>query len=158
VPPALSLLSRVLRGPVPLLVLFLVGCGGPPVTAPTPHSAESVGGAELGDTIRLARGQGVVVDGGGLSLRFDGVVADDRCPEEVTCVWAGNARIRLGARSHSADETLVPVDTHPLLAHTTPIGDYLVTLEGLEPHPVQSREPDFDRYVAILRVERAAAH
>ena len=75
--------------------------------------------------------------------------------ESVVEAEPGDA-IRLGARSHSADETLVPVDTHPLLAHTTPIGDYLVTREGLEPHPVQSCEPDFDRYVAILRVERMA--
>ena len=42
-------------------------------------------------------GDTVTIDGEALSLTYDRLLEDSRCPEDVQCVWAGNARIALTA-------------------------------------------------------------
>ena len=37
----------------------------------------------------------VLIEEAGLNLSFEAVTNDSRCPEGVTCVWGGNAKIAL---------------------------------------------------------------
>ncbi len=47
--------------------------------------------------IRIPMGETVVVQG--VSLSFVEVLEDSRCPEDVTCVWAGRARIAVTVKA-----------------------------------------------------------
>ena len=47
--------------------------------------------------IRIPIGESVVVQG--VSLSFVEVLEDSRCPEDVTCVWAGRARIAVRVKA-----------------------------------------------------------
>tara|TARA_B100001146_G_scaffold221995_1_gene233537 strand:- start:28603 stop:28968 length:366 start_codon:yes stop_codon:yes gene_type:complete len=47
--------------------------------------------------IRIPIGETVVVQG--VSLSFVEVLEDSRCPEDVTCVWAGRARIAVRVKA-----------------------------------------------------------
>lgn len=40
-------------------------------------------------------GETVSVDGEGLTITYDSLLEDSRCPEDVQCIWAGNGRILL---------------------------------------------------------------
>jgi len=67
------------------LVVFLViaamasGCGG--------GSADVQ--ARLDEEFSLSVGQRASIEGEGLSIRFEEVIEDSRCPKDVVCVWAG---------------------------------------------------------------------
>lgn len=61
------------------LALPLSGCGGSP--APVE--------AMLGQEFSLAIGQQALITGENLRIRFEAVVGDSRCPQDVTCPWAG---------------------------------------------------------------------
>ena len=38
-------------------------------------------------------GETVSIDGENLSVTYDRLLEDSRCPEDVQCIWAGNGRI-----------------------------------------------------------------
>jgi hypothetical protein len=61
------------------LVLPPAGCGG------SPGPVE----AALGRDFSLAVGQQASITGESLGIRFEAVVGDSRCPQDVTCPWAG---------------------------------------------------------------------
>lgn len=53
----------------------------------------------------LTAGQAIHIADSGWTLAFEGVLHDSRCPVDVTCVWAGEARVQFRAasvRKHSA--------------------------------------------------------
>ena len=45
--------------------------------------------ASLGEEFTLAIGQTASISGENLTIKFLDVTEDSRCPEDVTCVWAG---------------------------------------------------------------------
>ncbi len=47
--------------------------------------------AGLGEKFTLAIGQSASIKGEGIKVRFIEVVGDSRCPQDVTCIWAGEA-------------------------------------------------------------------
>jgi hypothetical protein len=56
-------------------------------------SCGSAKGVALGEPFQLAYGGEVEIEG--VTVRFAEIVAESRCPRSVTCVWAGDAEIRL---------------------------------------------------------------
>ena len=85
----------MLRSLILAPALFLAaasGCSGAKTAAPP-----DVGAAATGEPFVLAQGEAVEV--AGHALRFLDVVEDSRCPEGVTCVWEGRAKVRLSASS-----------------------------------------------------------
>ncbi|HYJ45315.1 MAG TPA: hypothetical protein VEV81_01790 [Pyrinomonadaceae bacterium] len=63
--------------------------------AVTARPAGVVDGPALNQNFDLRVGQTVSIEGTRLKVGFQSVVEDSRCPEDVTCVWAGNAKISL---------------------------------------------------------------
>jgi hypothetical protein len=51
--------------------------------------------AALSQEFDIKVGEEVLVERAGLRVRFEAVTNDSRCPEGVTCVWGGNAKIAL---------------------------------------------------------------
>ena len=47
--------------------------------------------ANLGEQFTLPIGQTVDIVGQNLSIKFDAVIGDSRCPVGAECVWAGEA-------------------------------------------------------------------
>ncbi len=56
---------------------------------------ESVNAPKIG--INIAMGETVVVKG--VSIKFIEVVEDSRCPTDVTCIWAGRAKVKVTVTS-----------------------------------------------------------
>ena len=70
-------------------VLILAACATPPAPA----------SAKLGEQISLAIGQSATVSGEGLTVSFDDLTADSRCPDGAKCIWAGQAVCELKVTS-----------------------------------------------------------
>src|SRR5215212_4403564 len=53
----------------------------------------------LGMPIQLAPGQSAVFAAEKLEVQFTRIASDSRCPNDVTCVWAGEVLVQLAIRS-----------------------------------------------------------
>jgi hypothetical protein len=93
------------------------------------------------------------------SLLFKEVISDSRCPENVTCIWAGEAKIllevfengvRLGEKILIVQPTTV--ETIPLEFFKRKDG-YLLTAFNLQPLPQQCATKSPKNYSLELRVE-----
>lgn len=82
-----------------LSLLLLFGA-----TAAMAHPVRKANHPALNQSFELKVGQSATVPGLP-KITFKGVTEDSRCPEDVTCVWAGNAKVLLwikrGGGAHS---------------------------------------------------------
>lgn len=89
----------------------------------------------------------------GLRIKFLEMVEDSRCPTDVNCVWAGNAKIRIQVRdSHGSPKTLELNST--LNPQVVNYGRYEMRLSGLTPRPTSNRKIDKNGYVATIDVRK----
>lgn len=49
--------------------------------------------------VSIAKGQEKAIQHSGTKIKLLGVIEDSRCPTDVNCVWAGNAKIKIEIRS-----------------------------------------------------------
>ena len=101
----------------------------------------------------LAPGGSAVIDEASLTVRFNNVSSDSRCPGDVVCVQAGNAVVRIAVISGG--------QTREYELHTTPSrqsvrdGEVTITLVELQPYPFTSRPPILpEDYRATLKATR----
>ena len=130
----------VSAGMRPMLAIIVVlvlsacgaaGAGGAAVPASVP----------LGSDFVLTPGQSTRVDV--LSVKFDRVAGDSRCPPNAECFWEGDATVLVTLRSPSAAGAGAELHTSQRFARSTRFDGYTVELVGL----------DRD-YRATLRVSR----
>jgi hypothetical protein len=135
---------------------IVAGCTSAPAVVQDQGHAPVIAGEEF----TLAVGDSARIGDSELVLMFDGVSEDSRCPRNVTCVWEGNARVRLKLREYShMDARAVEVLDENVELNTSsrfvqrwklPVG-WLV-LRGLGPQvPID----DPKNYVATLCIEAA---
>ncbi|MCR4403843.1 MAG: hypothetical protein NUW06_00860 [Candidatus Acetothermia bacterium] len=124
-----------------VLALSLAGCdgllGGWPVRA------------ELGEPFTLRVGQTAAVEG--LRVTFLRVLQDSRCPVDVVCIWAGNARVELELAASSHGRTTVELNSS-LAPREATFGSYLVRYVDLRPYPRSTERPDPPAYRLTLVV------
>ena len=111
-------------------------------TEPAPVNAEV--------TIRI--GQAAQVTEAGVSIRFEAVVADHRCPGDAICVDSGNATLRVamdGGRGGRRSYELQTYNTQPV-RH----GDLRLEVVELAPYPFASLPFDPSEYRVTVRVSR----
>jgi hypothetical protein len=124
-------------------LLLLASCGTSPA-APRP--------ARPAEPFTLAPGETVPVEGAGLTVTFESVSADSRCPVDVTCVWEGDAVVLVSARPATA----APRELHTSgrFATEAEVGEYRVRLVELTPMPRQGASPAPGDYRATFVVTR----
>lgn len=114
-------------------------------------TVESAVVADPGVAFSLPVGKTATVNGTSVRITFNRVTDDSRCPVDVQCVWAGDAKIELTiiGQGGPADAKVISI-TPPNNEVTS--GNLRIRLVGLEPAPKQS-EPSASRaYVAQLIV------
>ncbi len=86
-------------------------------------------------------------------LSFKGVSSDGRCPEKVTCVWPGEAKVIIeifdGTESKSELITIPAMGFHMEILSTS---DHVVYLKNLAPYPVTSND-DIRAYKLLLKIQ-----
>ncbi|HEX8719622.1 MAG TPA: hypothetical protein VF736_03180 [Pyrinomonadaceae bacterium] len=137
---------------IPLAVALLLGCSG---TAAGRPRGEGPARVRPGQEFRLRVGQRAAVKGGRFGVRFASVANDSRCPPAVTCVWAGNAEVRVEAEAGGATAVL-KLNTHGGDAYPKEArhGRYVVALVGLSPQPARGGGAKAADYVVTLVIRK----
>jgi hypothetical protein len=129
-----------------LAAVTLLGCrtagegDTPPSTPATPTSRE----------VRLAPGESARVDD--LTLTFEGVSADSRCPIGVQCFWEGDAVVTVKASQPSREPAALELHTAGRFPREGTYGRYRVRLESLTPQPREGEAVPAGDYRAVLVV------
>jgi hypothetical protein len=99
----------------------------------------------------LAPGESRALEGTTLTIRFNGVTGDSRCPADAVCIQGGSAEVRITAASDEStrDHALLTGDMRPV-QH----GPFTIALAQLAPYPFSSRTIQPADYRATLRVTR----
>lgn len=105
----------------------------------------------LGEEFVLRFGERVSLPDTNVTLAFQDVTEDSRCPEGVVCVWQGNARILLGV-----NQSTVTLNT-TLDPKKASFGRYVIRLNSLSPYPMIDRRTQKKEYVAALVVTTGVA-
>jgi hypothetical protein len=88
-----------------------------------------------------------------LSIQVNAVPEDSRCPSDVVCVWAGNARVSLTLRE-GANVDAVDVNS-TLTPHAATRWGYTVELIDVRPVPAAGQPIPAEAYVIRLVTKRA---
>ncbi|HEY5804185.1 MAG TPA: hypothetical protein VIT90_10880 [Lysobacter sp.] len=116
--------SRLLKIALPVAVMLTAamnaGCSSP-VRTTTPVSVHQDFTLQPGGRAALPQEA---------ALRYVGVDQDSRCPPEVTCVWAGDAQVKLVFEQAGRTEDVV---LHAASPTPQTLGPWTLTLLRLEP-------------------------
>ena len=104
----------------------------------------------LDQDFEIALGKTVAIAGTAQQVTFDAVTEDSRCPTDVVCVWAGNARVSLRVTAAGTDSTIA-LNTG-LEPHSATVNRFRLELRGLVPAPRAGNPTPPDAYRATLRV------
>ena len=122
-------------------LLAVVGCDEN-VTGPT---------APLNGEFTLAPGETAAISGASLSVRFNEVTGDNRCPADAVCVLGGSADVSITVMSESAtrDYVLKTGDMQPVYH-----ADFVISLVQVSPYPFSARTIAPGDYRVTLKVSR----
>jgi hypothetical protein len=101
--------------------------------------------------IELAPGESARVNG--LTLKFEGVSADSRCPVDVQCFWEGDAVVVIAVSEASREGAALELHTAGRFPHVGTYGRYRVRLVSLAPQPREGEPVAANRYRATLEVD-----
>ena len=109
--------------------------------------------AEPGQAFALPLGKTAAVKGSDVRLTFKDVRTDSRCPVDVQCVWAGEAKIGVVISGNGTTEetkvlSLTPADSEARA------GNLRIRFVGLAPVPRQADAGTARAYVAQLVVDQ----
>lgn len=107
----------------------------------------------LGQSFNLKAFNSATIAGEGLTVKFNGVLSDSRCPSDVSCFWAGNAEVQLilSKAGFATDTVVVNTGVSP---QSVTYNGYTVALQGLAPTPVSTSTIAPGDYVATLLVTK----
>ena len=131
----------------------LFACVGP--VGANARSNNALENVRPGREFKLKVGRQVTVKGTKLRIRFVAVENDSRCPSDVTCVWAGNAAVRLQLGTGRGSKTVtLNTSKSPSFVGETEYHGYKVKLVELSPYPRSDRKIARHDYTATLLVSK----
>ena len=108
----------------------------------------------LGEEFELKINQQAVIEGEGLTVGFESVLEDSRCPKGVDCIWSGNARIRIrSSKKGRGMPASIELNTNDGPKSSSYL-NYEVRLVGLKPHPKASEAVRPSEYSAALIIKK----
>jgi hypothetical protein len=102
---------------------------------------------DAGQEFTLAPGGTGVARDGGFEVRFISVSEDSRCPTDVTCVWAGEVKLKVALKARSED-----AEREVKEGESTTFGGRELTAVLVRPRPVSTKKIAADEYRATFRV------
>ena len=107
---------------------------------------------KVGEEFELAVHQTAQISAENISVTFHEVLEDSRCPVDVTCIWAGLAKVSLQV-SVSGQERELSLSTSPP-DHSTVFENYTFWLIQVRPVPRSDQTMDRSAYVVTVRVDQ----
>ena len=131
-----------MRFGVLLFCLLAVTACDERVTGPT---------SPLNTEFTLAPGETIAIEGTSLSVRFNRITGDNRCPADALCVLGGSADVSVTAISERStrDHVLRTGDLQPV-QHD----EFTLSLVQVSPYPFSARTIGPNEYRVTLKVTR----
>jgi hypothetical protein len=110
--------------------------------------------AYVQQTVSVAEGNTRVIDRGRLTVKFVEIVEDSRCAKGMTCVWAGNAKIKLSVAKGKMALRTVELNSNTG-QKTIKISGYQITLVSLTervPDHLDMPQPPFIARLSIKKM------
>ena len=104
--------------------------------------------------LELRAGEGRRIAASAMHVDFRSVLEDSRCPQDVVCVWAGNAAIELGLAARAGATHVVVLNTG-IEPRATEWSNVKITLLSVSPIPREGEAIPARAYVVRLRFEPA---
>ena len=89
----------------------------------------------------------------GLRIKFIDMIEDSRCPTDTQCIWAGNAKIKIGISNAGRLAKQFELNSN-LKPQSIVVSGYEIKLVKLTPAPASNIRIRKDGYVATLSVVR----
>ncbi len=120
----------------------LVGCGGPTEV-------------DIDQDFTLAFGKSVTIEDTRVTVTFEDVLEDTRCPNDTDCLLAGNARIQLAVTTPVRRVVVqTRADSNYAVVFQEGIRQLVVQLGTLLPYPQAGETIDKRTYRATLKAMR----
>jgi aspartyl/asparaginyl-tRNA synthetase len=87
-----------------------------------------------------------------LKIKFISV-EDSRCPEDVTCVWAGNAKVTIKVTNRKGESKTFDLNTS-LQPQSAKFDGYEIKLGEVTPHPKSNIRINANGYNAVFIVNK----
>lgn len=109
----------------------------------------------------LATGKSVKEDN--IEVKFIEVVEDSRCPEDVTCIWAGEVKVKVAVTNHNAakptpkEKLLVlspSAEFDNLFGNIFHADGFNITAINVKPYPVSTKKIKPEEYALQFHVQR----
>lgn len=107
------------------------------------------GAATLNEPIQLAPGEWANFETENLEVKFVGIDEDSRCPNDVTCVWAGEVVVRLTLRRDSRNKEVSVKETQGLA-----VDGYTIDILQVLPPRASSSPVAVADYRVTLKITR----
>ena len=127
--------------PVIIFPLLLSGC-----TKPVANQIK------LGEEFTLSPGENEAISGENLDIKFVKVASDSRCPQGVTCIWAGEVSCLIEVTRANPSSTTEVVLTEPGPAKT--FDGHQIAFR-VEPYPVAGKTIAASDYKLLLTVTKS---
>lgn len=142
-PPAIPLMNNPFRLLLFILALAVAACDSSGADSDPVGAGAGEVAIEIGETESLA----------GLSVTFERVVEDSRCPEGVDCLVEGEARVAL--RVGSEDVELLVVDPRTQPSAGVRVGGRILFAVRLLPEPSEINPSDAPPVVTVAAFDVA---
>lgn len=86
--------------------------------------------ARTAEKLEISEGNHKTADRGRVTVKFVSIIEDSRCPMNTTCVWAGNARIKLAVSKGKAAPKFIELNTN-LDPKSAKVYGYEIKLESM---------------------------
>jgi hypothetical protein len=109
-----------------------------------------------GEEFTLSIGQSALIPGENLNVKFVEVVADSRCPRDVTCIWAGEVSCLIEITRGSLDPYKL-VLTQPGLTDQTATQDFdgYEIMFRVDPYPTAGKQIAQQEYQLVMTVNKS---
>jgi hypothetical protein len=148
--PATSRLVRALALHWLMLAAVMTACAG---TSATPSRVEEAPAQDVSATegveFTLRTGGSGRLTNPPMVLRFERVESDSRCPVDTTCIWAGDALVRLSLEASNQRESAV-LHTNADLERSVAFQGHRITLVKLMPLPRDGKRIQQSEYEATF--------
>jgi hypothetical protein len=120
------------------------------VTVGCARNPNQPGDLPLRQSVEMRAGSSVTLEGG-LTIAFDRVTSDSRCPMNAFCVWAGDAIVAVSLSQGPGGPAARELHTDARAPEVSYLA-YSIKLLTLAPYPQTEREIRPQDYVATIEV------
>ena len=142
-----------------IFVAFISGCKkqSSMVTETTARDEDiAIKLVSLDESIDIKYGESVLIPLEDLTIKFNEIISDSRCPEGVICFWQGTAKIELkiSKGSEIQTDTIQTYIPEKIITIGKSNNSYKFLLKNVYPYPKYNTAIDKKDYVITLNVSR----